>query len=77
MECAHAEILICWVHALHIKVRFKNTHYFAIHRGGHKKKERNTKGREGAGAHTGQEKLGFSGHPPVCKSIFSFVFFLL
>lgn len=75
MEHACTEILVCAVHIFHIDVSFANIHHLAFCRGSHKKEERNTKEREGAGAHTGQEKPGFSGHPPVCKSIFSSVLF--
>lgn len=65
------------VHVFHIDLSSANIYYLVFCRGSHKKEERKTKGREGAGAHTGQEKLGFFGHPPVCKSIFCSVFFCL
>lgn len=52
----------------------KHFHNFAFWRGSHKKEERITKGRKGAWVHKGQEKLGFSWHPPVCKSEFLFFF---
>lgn len=44
-------------------------HCFVFWRGSHKKEKRSTKGREGAGPHTGQAKPGFPGYPSLCKSM--------
>lgn len=60
----------CFIH-----LSYTNNNDLALWRGSHKKEERSTKGRERAGAHYGQEKLGFSGHPPLCKSMFRSVLF--
>lgn len=49
-------------------VCYSNIHNLVFWRRSNQKEKRSTKERKGAGAHTGQEKLGFSGHSPVCKS---------
>ena len=44
-------------------------HYLVCWRGSHEKEKRSTKGREGAGPHTGQEKPRLPGYTSVCKSM--------
>lgn len=68
----HCPFCICGWYFTHCCSRISLqilTLYLAFWRESHKKEERRTEGREGAGPHTGQEKPGLSGHPSPCKSM--------